>query len=60
MPRAAQALLRTSRVVHFERGALPGYACRRVPLAHFAVGMENSGPLGVPCGQRCMMDFCRV
>lgn len=27
---------------------------------HFAVGMINSAPLPMLCGQRCMMDFCRV
>jgi hypothetical protein len=29
-------------------------------VRYFAVGIVNSGPLGVASGQRSMMDFCRV
>lgn len=32
----------------------------RAGLAYLAVGMMNSGPLGVDSGQRSMMDFWRV
>ena len=28
--------------------------------AHFAIGIENSAPVSVLRGQRCMMDFCFV
>ena len=27
---------------------------------HLAVGMANSAPFSVLCGQRCMIDFCFV
>ena len=45
-----------------EREPTAAFSGQPEPVAssHFAVGMENSGPLGVLSGQRCMMDFCRV
>jgi hypothetical protein len=35
-------------------------SAKRGAAGYFAVGIANSGPLGVASGQRSMMDFWRV
>jgi hypothetical protein len=37
-----------------------GCASFRSGAAYFAVGMTNSAPLPMLCGQRCITDFWRV